>query len=86
MTNRAEQNWPEDSFIELPSETRLFIGNNPDPKLREQIVVSDADLAKIPPRGQRGSATVLDLISGQTVTIRHASCGIRRCLCALEFV
>jgi hypothetical protein len=65
---------------------RLWIGTQSNPDDRLQIVVSQADLDLIPSRGTRGKARVTDLLTGKVLTVRRASCGLPRCLCALELV
>jgi hypothetical protein len=64
---------------------RLWIGNQPNPDDRAQIVVSQADYVLIPSRGSRGAATVTDQLTGKVLRIRRASCGLPHCMCALEF-
>lgn len=56
-----------------------------DEKAR-RIELSDADAARIPVTGKSGRATVTDLITGERVTVRRASCGLPHCMCALAFV
>ncbi len=70
---------------------RLWIGNDPDPARRRQIVVSRSDNARIPPdnarippRGaKRGRVTVTDQLTGKDITLRRISCGLPTCYCAL---
>lgn len=72
--------------IEKDNGHRLWIGTQPNPDDRLQIVVSQADLDLIPARGTRGTVRVTDMLTGKLLTIRRASCGLPRCLCALELV
>lgn len=64
---------------------RLWIGNDPDPEDRQQIVVSQADAARIPPRGgpSRKVTKVTDLLTGRSMKLRRASCGLPNCYCAV---
>lgn len=64
---------------------RLWIGTKSNPDNRTQIVVSQADYVLIPSRGSRGSAIVTDTLTGNTMRVRRALCGLPKCLCALEF-
>ena len=79
LYNRIQQ-------IERDGGHRLWIGTQPNPEDRLQIVVSQADIDIIPARGSRGTARVTDLLTGKLLTIRRASCGLPHCLCALELV
>jgi len=65
---------------------RLFIGTDPNPEDRLQIVISDEDNERIPSRGGRGKVTVTDTLTGKRLVLRRASCGIPGCLCALALV
>jgi hypothetical protein len=64
----------------------IFIGNQPDPEDRLKLRISDADYAKIPPRGSRSTkiVKVTDLRTKQSFFVRRASCGLAKCWCALE--
>lgn len=69
------------------AENRFWIGLQEDPDDRRQIVVSDADVRVIREAMQSPTdepETVTDLLTGQTVTVRRADCGLG-CRCALEF-
>lgn len=72
--------------IEKDNGHRLWIGTQSNPDDRLQIVVSQSDMDMIPARGTTGTAYVTDLLTGKSMTVRRASCGLPRCLCALELV
>jgi hypothetical protein len=70
--------------IERDKGHRLWIGSQPDPADRLQIVVSQADLDLIPARGGYGTARVTDLLTGRLLTLERVECGAQGCRCALE--
>jgi hypothetical protein len=72
--------------IERDNGHRLWIGTQPEPADRLQIVVSQADLDLIPARGGFGTARVTDLLTGRFLTLERVSCGLPNCRCALEEV
>jgi hypothetical protein len=65
---------------------RLWIGTQPKPEDRLQIVVSQADLDLIPARGGYGTARVTDLLTRRILTVERVECGAPGCRCALEEV
>lgn len=62
---------------------RLYLGSQPDPADRKQIVVSREDEAKIPGRNQFGVVTVTNLLNGKKIKLKRISCGLPNCGCAL---
>ena len=67
-------------------EHRYWIGTQPDPDDRLQIVVSESDHARISSVLKIDApATVFDLLSEKNVTVQRADCGLG-CRCALELV
>jgi len=63
---------------------RFWIGTQSDPKDRLQIEVTAEDARRMPNRYAPGAVTVTDLLTGKKLTVRAASCGPPRCMCALE--
>ena len=67
--------------------TDIYIGNQPEPADRLKITVERSDYElHCPPRGKRGSGWLTDVTTGKRYHVRRASCGLPRCLCALELV
>lgn len=64
-------------------EIRWWVGTEPDPDKRLQIVVSAEDAAKQPRHGDTTWFTVTDTITGTEMRLRRADCGLG-CQCALE--
>lgn len=58
--------------IEQDGGHRLWIGTQTNPDDRLQIVVSQADVQRIPARGSRGRAQVTDMLTGKALTVRRA--------------
>jgi hypothetical protein len=64
-------------------EIRWWVGTQPEPEYRLQIVVSAEDAAKQPERGDASVFEVKDKLTGKRVRLRRADCGLG-CMCALE--
>lgn len=67
--------------------TTIYIGTQPEPNDRLQILVSQSDYeSNCPPRGTLGQGWLTDVRTGQRYHVRRASCGLPHCLCALELM
>jgi hypothetical protein len=64
---------------------RWWIGNEPNPDDRLQIVVSASDAKRQPAHGDTRVFQVTDLLTGKRMRLRRADCGLG-CQCALELV
>ena len=82
--DRSGQNWPEET-VEAPKTIRWWIGTEPDPEQRLQILVSESDARKQPPRGSTRIFVVTDLLTGKYLALQRADCGLG-CQCALVLV
>ena len=67
--------------------TTIYIGTQPEPEDRLKIEVERDDYERnCPPRGRQGRGWLTDVRTGVRYHVRRASCGLPRCLCALELV
>ncbi|HVI07007.1 MAG TPA: hypothetical protein VND65_01810 [Candidatus Binatia bacterium] len=70
------------------SKVRFWIGSEPEPDKRPQILVDQPDsvlIGNLPYGASSAVATVFDHLTNKRVTVRRASCGLN-CYCALAFV
>jgi hypothetical protein len=67
--------------------TTIYIGTQREPEDRLKIEVERSDYEQnCPGRGTRGRGWLTDVKTGKRYHVRRASCGLPRCLCALELV